>query len=143
VYRLQGVEINDKHIEVIIRQMLQKAMITRPGESTFVLGEMVDLYEVREENEKLVAQGKVPADYELYLQGITKASLTTRSFDSAASFQETTRVLTEAATLGKTDNLTGLKENVIVGRLIPAGTGRLLRQLRSSELATDVTDLVQ
>lgn len=139
VYRLQGVEINDKHIEVIIRQMLQKAMITRPGESTFVQGEMVDLYEVREENAKLVAQGKVPADYELYLQGITKASLTTRSFVSAASFQETTRVLTEAATMGKTDSLSGLKENVIVGRLIPAGTGRLLRQLRSSQLATDVT----
>jgi len=143
VYRLQGVAINDKHVEVIIRQMLQKVMVTRPGESTFVQGEMADLFEVREENEKLIAQGKVPAEYELYLQGITKASLTTRSFVSAASFQETTRVLTEAATYGKMDTLGGLKENVIVGRLIPAGTGRLLRQMRSSELATDVTPELQ
>jgi DNA-directed RNA polymerase subunit beta' len=142
VYRLQGVQINDKHVEVIIRQMLQKVMITKPGESIFVQGEMADLFEVREENAKLVAKGKIPADYELYLQGITKASLTTRSFMSAASFQETTRVLTEAATLGKTDNLGGLKENVIVGRLIPAGTGRILRQMRQTELAKDVTPLV-
>ena len=142
VYRLQGVAINDKHVEVIIRQMLQKATITRPGESTFVQGELVDLYEAREENAKLVAQGKVPAEYELYLQGITKASLTTRSFVSAASFQETTRVLTEAATMGKIDNLNGLKENVIVGRLIPAGTGRLLRQMRRTELAKDVTPTI-
>jgi DNA-directed RNA polymerase subunit beta' len=143
VYRLQGVGINDKHIEVIIRQMLQKVMVTRPGESTFVLGEMADLFEVREENAKLVNAGKVPAEYELYLQGITKASLTTRSFISAASFQETTRVLTEAATMGKTDTLGGLKENVIVGRLIPAGTGRILRHLRATELAKDVTPELQ
>jgi DNA-directed RNA polymerase subunit beta' len=142
VYRLQGVQINDKHVEVIIRQMLQKVMITKPGESIFVQGEMADLFEVREENAKLVAKGKIPAEYELYLQGITKASLTTRSFMSAASFQETTRVLTEAATLGKTDQLGGLKENVIVGRLIPAGTGRILRQMRQTELAKDVTPLV-
>jgi DNA-directed RNA polymerase subunit beta' len=139
VYRLQGVGINDKHIEVIIRQMLQKVMVTKPGETTFVQGEMADLFEVRETNAKTVQAGKVPAEYELYLQGITKASLTTRSFMSAASFQETTRVLTEAATLGKTDGLGGLKENVIVGRLIPAGTGRILRHMRGSELATDVT----
>ncbi len=143
VYRLQGVGINDKHIEVIIRQMLQKVMITRPGETTFVLGEMADLYEVREENAKLIQLGKVPADYELYLQGITKASLTTRSFISAASFQETTRVLTEAATMGKTDQLGGLKENVIVGRLIPAGTGGVLRQMRQGNLAKDVTPELQ
>ena len=143
VYRLQGVGINDKHIEVIIRQMLQKVMITRPGETTFVLGEMADLYEVREENAKLVNMGKVPAEYELYLQGITKASLTTRSFISAASFQETTRVLTEAATMGKTDSLGGLKENVIVGRLIPAGTGGVLRQMRRGNLAKDITPEIQ
>ncbi len=143
VYRLQGVGINDKHIEVIIRQMLQKVMVTKPGESTYVNGELVDLVEVREENAKLVKAGKVPADYELYLQGITKASLTTRSFISAASFQETTRVLTEAATLGKTDMLNGLKENVIVGRLIPAGTGRLLRQMRQVGLEKDVTPIIE
>ncbi|MBI1308244.1 MAG: DNA-directed RNA polymerase subunit beta' [Proteobacteria bacterium] len=143
VYRLQGVEINDKHIETIIRQMLQKVMITKPGESTFVNGEMADLFEVREENAKLVLAGKVPAEYELHLQGITKASLTTRSFISAASFQETTRVLTEAATMGKQDGLNGLKENVIVGRLIPAGTGRLLRHMRHGALAKDVTPEIQ
>ncbi|NBV54125.1 MAG: DNA-directed RNA polymerase subunit beta' [Proteobacteria bacterium] len=143
VYRLQGVAINDKHIEVIIRQMLQKVMITKPGESTFVNGEMADLFEVREENAKLIQAGKVPADYELHLQGITKASLTTRSFISAASFQETTRVLTEAATLGKQDNLNGLKENVIVGRLIPAGTGRMLRHMRAGQLAKDVTPTIE
>ncbi|RYG59088.1 MAG: DNA-directed RNA polymerase subunit beta', partial [Alphaproteobacteria bacterium] len=143
VYRLQGVGINDKHIEVIIRQMLQKVMITRPGETTFVLGEMADLFEVREENAKLINAGKVPADFELHLQGITKASLTTRSFISAASFQETTRVLTEAATMGKTDHLGGLKENVIVGRLIPAGTGGILRQMRQGNLAKDITPEIQ
>ena len=143
VYRLQGVGINDKHIEVIIRQMLQKVMVTRPGESTFVLGEMADMFEVREENAKLVQAGKVPAEFELHLQGITKASLTTRSFISAASFQETTRVLTEAATMGKTDHLGGLKENVIVGRLIPAGTGGVLRQMRAGNLAKNVTPEIQ
>ena len=139
VYRLQGVGINDKHIEVIMRQMMQKVMVTKPGESTFVNGELADMVEVEAENEKLRAQGKVPAEYEVYLQGITKSSLTTRSFISAASFQETTKVLTEAATMSKMDDLNGLKENVIVGRLIPAGTGRLLQQLRKSELAQDVT----
>jgi DNA-directed RNA polymerase subunit beta' len=139
VYRLQGVSIADKHIEVIIRQMLQKVLVTRPGESTFVNGELIDRSELDAENAKLLQLGKVPAEGEPYLQGITKASLTTRSFVSAASFQETTKVLTEAATMGKTDTLNGLKENVIVGRLIPAGTGRILRQLRQSEVATDVT----
>ncbi len=139
VYRLQGVGINDKHIEVIMRQMMQKVMITKPGESTFVHGELVDLVEAQTENEKLQAKGKIKAEWEIYLQGITKSSLTTRSFISAASFQETTKVLTEAATLGKMDGLKGLKENVIVGRLIPAGTGSMLTQMRSAELASDVT----
>jgi len=137
VYRLQGVTINDKHIEVILRQMMQKVVITRPGESTFLEGELVDKAEVIAENEKLEAAGKTGADYELQLQGITKASLTTRSFISAASFQETTRVLTEAAVAGKVDRLTGLKENVIVGRLIPAGTGRMLRDLRYKHLGSE------
>ena len=140
VYRLQGVAICDKHIEVIMRQMMQKVMINKPGESTFVNGELADMIEVETENEKLAAQGKAIAEYEVYLQGITKSSLTTRSFISAASFQETTKVLTEAATLGKTDDLNGLKENVIVGRLIPAGTGRMLNQMRQAELAQDVTE---
>src|SRR5690606_6590194 len=125
VYRLQGVAINDKHIEVILRQMMQKVVIENPGESTFLEAEMADKSEVLEENAKLEAAGKKPATFEIVLQGITRASLTTRSFVSAASFQETTRVLTEAAVAGKTDRLIGLKENVIVGRLIPAGTGRL------------------
>lgn len=142
VYRLQGVGINDKHVEVIIRQMMLKVIIERPGESTYVTGELADRMEVDQENAKLLAAGKVPAEYEIYLQGITKASLTTRSFVSAASFQETTKVLTDAATHGKTDGLNGLKENVIVGRLIPAGTGRMLNQLRKSELARDVTPMV-
>ncbi|HEX2859567.1 MAG TPA: DNA-directed RNA polymerase subunit beta' [Alphaproteobacteria bacterium] len=142
VYRLQGVSIADKHIEVIIRQMLQKVLVTRPGESIFVNGELIDRSELEHENRKLLAIGKVPAEGEPYLQGITKASLTTRSFMSAASFQETTKVLTEAATMGKTDSLQGLKENVIVGRLIPAGTGRILRQLRQAEVASDVTPVL-
>ena len=142
VYRLQGVSINDKHVEVIVRQMLQKVMITRPGESTFVNGELADRKEVLEENNKLLAAGKKPAEFELHLQGITKASLTTGSFVSAASFQETTKVLTSAAIAGKTDNLVGLKENVIVGRLIPAGTGRMLQEMRASQVAQDVTPQV-
>ncbi len=140
VYRLQGVAINDKHIEVILRQMMQKATILTPGESTYLEGEMADKAELIEDNAKLEAAGKKPATYEIVLQGITKASLTTRSFISAASFQETTRVLTEAAVAGKTDRLIGLKENVIVGRLIPAGTGHLLRDIRKkmdSDVATE------
>ena len=123
VYRLQGVKINDKHIEVIIRQMLRKVEVTLPGESTFLRGEQVDRARVDEENERLLADGKAPAVFEDVLLGITKASLVTESFISAASFQETTRVLTEAAVRGARDDLRGLKENVIVGRLVPAGTG--------------------
>ena len=143
VYRLQGVGINDKHIETILRQMLQKVMITKPGESTFVAGELAELTEVEIENNRLRAANKVPAQFELHLQGITKASLTTKSFVSAASFQETTKVLTEAAVSGKMDTLEGLKENVIVGRLIPAGTGRMLNMMRREELAKDVTQPVE
>lgn len=123
VYRLQGVKINDKHIETIVRQMLRKVEITTMGDSTFVKGEQVELTNVLEENEKLRAEDRQPANYERQLLGITKASLATESFISAASFQETTRVLTEAAVTGKKDSLRGLKENVVVGRLIPAGTG--------------------
>ena len=123
VYRLQGVNINDKHIEVIVRQMLRKVEITSSGDSSFIKGEQAERSRVIEENEKLVAEGKFPAEYELVLLGITKASLATESFISAASFQETTRVLTEASVRGSSDPLNGLKENVIVGRLVPAGTG--------------------
>ncbi|RMG52940.1 MAG: DNA-directed RNA polymerase subunit beta', partial [Gammaproteobacteria bacterium] len=123
VYRLQGVKINDKHIEVVIRQMLRKVVITDPGESKFLRDEQVERARVEEENERLVKEGKIPAKFETQLLGITKASLVTESFISAASFQETTRVLTEAAVRGARDDLRGLKENVIVGRLIPAGTG--------------------
>ncbi|WP_018625109.1 DNA-directed RNA polymerase subunit beta' [Kangiella aquimarina] len=123
VYRLQGVGINDKHIEVIIRQMLRKCIVTDPGDSLFLKGDQMEVVRVLEENDKLVEAGKDPVHFERVLMGITKASLATESFISAASFQETTRVLTEAAVNGKTDDLRGLKENVIVGRLIPAGTG--------------------
>ena len=123
VYRLQGVTINDKHIEVIVRQMLRKAEIVNPGDSQFVRGEQVEYVAAIEENQKLEAEDKTPIKFERILLGITKASLATESFISAASFQETTRVLTEAAVTGKRDNLRGLKENVVVGRLIPAGTG--------------------
>jgi len=130
VYRLQGVGINDKHIEVIVRQMLQKVEITSSGESTFLLGEQVDREEFDEANRKTEEAGHLPAKGEPILLGITKASLQTRSFISAASFQETTRVLTEAAVAGKSDHLVGLKENVIVGRLIPAGTGSKMQEFR-------------
>ncbi|HRX39532.1 MAG TPA: DNA-directed RNA polymerase subunit beta', partial [Parvularculaceae bacterium] len=123
VYRLQGVPINDKHIEVIVRQMLQKIEVSDPGESMFLKEEQIDKLEFEEANARLVDEGKTPAKGAPVLLGITKASLQTRSFISAASFQETTRVLTDAAVNGKVDNLEGLKENVIVGRLIPAGTG--------------------
>ena len=123
VYRLQGVKINDKHIEVIIRQMLRKVEISDPGDTTFLRGEQVDRARFHEENDRVEAEGKIPACFEPMLLGITKASLSTESFISAASFQETTRVLTEAAIRGLSDKLMGLKENVIVGRLIPAGTG--------------------
>ncbi|MFD2191334.1 DNA-directed RNA polymerase subunit beta' [Pistricoccus aurantiacus] len=123
VYRLQGVGINDKHIEVIVRQMLRKVEITEAGDSSFIPGDQIELVRVLEENARLVEQDKFPAKYQRLLLGITKASLATESFISAASFQETTRVLTEAAVTGKRDYLRGLKENVVVGRLIPAGTG--------------------
>jgi DNA-directed RNA polymerase subunit beta' len=130
VYRLQGVKINDKHIEVIARQMMQKIEILAVGDTTFLVGEHVDREEFEAENRKYKGEGKRPAEGKPVLQGITKASLQTRSFISAASFQETTRVLTEAATQGKVDTLDGLKENVIVGRLIPAGTGSYVNKVR-------------
>ena len=130
VYRLQGVRINDKHIEVIVRQMLQKVEIADPGDTTFLAGEQVDRSEFELENAKVESEGLRPAEARPVLQGITKASLQTNSFISAASFQETTRVLTEAAVSGRIDALTGLKENVIVGRLIPAGTGSVIARLR-------------
>ncbi len=123
VYRLQGVSINDKHIETILRQMLRKALVIEGGDTKFIQGDQVSYAELKEENSKAEANGKNPAEYERVLLGITKASLATDSFISAASFQETTRVLTEAAVTGKKDHLRGLKENVVVGRLIPAGTG--------------------
>jgi DNA-directed RNA polymerase subunit beta' len=131
VYRLQGVTINDKHIEVIVRQMLQKVEVTDPGETGLIKGEQLDRVEFDELNAKIEKGGKRPASADPVLLGITKASLQTRSFISAASFQETTRVLTDAAVNGKVDTLAGLKENVIVGRLIPAGTGGMLRRIRS------------
>jgi DNA-directed RNA polymerase subunit beta' len=137
VYRLQGVKINDKHIEVIVRQMLQKVEITHSGDTTMLVGEQLDRSEFDEENAKVVAQGKDPAKGKPVLLGITKASLQTRSFISAASFQETTRVLTEAAVQGKVDRLNGLKENVIVGRLIPAGTGAALARLKVTANSRD------
>ena len=130
VYRLQGVPINDKHIEVIVRQMLQKVEILDSGETTLIKGDHVDIPEVDIENAKVIKRKGRPAITQPVLLGITKASLQTRSFISAASFQETTRVLTDASVNGKVDNLEGLKENVIVGRLIPAGTGAYLRALQ-------------
>ncbi|UJF23761.1 DNA-directed RNA polymerase subunit beta' [Suttonella sp. R2A3] len=132
VYRLQGVKINDKHIEVIVRQMLRKVLVSDAGESTLIKGEQLDIQRVLEVNDQLQASGKLPVRYEPVLMGITKASLATESFVSAASFQETTRVLTEAAVHGSIDDLHGLKENVIVGRLIPSGTGLAYHQERRS-----------
>jgi DNA-directed RNA polymerase subunit beta' len=123
VYRLQGVRINDKHIEVIVRQMLKRVKIKDPGDTDTIEGEYVDKFLFEEENQRVVSTGLKPAVAEPFLLGITKASLNTESFISAASFQETTRVLTEASVEGKVDHLVGLKENVIMGRLIPAGTG--------------------
>jgi DNA-directed RNA polymerase subunit beta' len=123
VYRLQGVRINDKHIEVIVRQMLKRVKIKEPGDTDMIEGEFVDKFLFEEENQRMVGQEMRPAVAEPFLLGITKASLNTESFISAASFQETTRVLTEASVEGKVDHLVGLKENVIMGRLIPAGTG--------------------
>ena len=135
VYRLQGVKINDKHIEVIVRQMLRRVQIADAGDSKFIPGEQVERAEVLEENERVEKEGKKPATFDYMLLGITKASLSTDSFISAASFQETTRVLTEAAIMGKRDDLRGLKENVIVGRLIPAGTGLAYHNTRRKQQA--------
>ncbi|MBI4936992.1 MAG: DNA-directed RNA polymerase subunit beta', partial [Nitrosomonadales bacterium] len=133
VYRLQGVKINDKHIEVIVRQMLRRVQIKDAGDTLFIPKEQVERAELLQENERVEAEGKRPATYEYVLLGITKASLSTDSFISAASFQETTRVLTEAAIMGKKDDLRGLKENVIVGRLIPAGTGLAFHNTRRKQ----------
>ena len=133
VYRLQGVKINDKHIEVIVRQMLRRVVVGNPGDSTYIAGEQIERSEMLDTNDALRAAGKIPVTYTNLLLGITKASLSTDSFISAASFQETTRVLTEAAIMGKRDELRGLKENVIVGRLIPAGTGLAYHQARKAK----------
>ena len=143
VYRLQGVSINDKHIEVIVRQMLQKVDVVDPGDTDFLSGEQIDKSELEAANEIMKAEGKKLATGTPVLLGITKASLQTRSFISAASFQETTRVLTEAAVNGKVDTLEGLKENVIVGRLIPAGTGAAMTKLRSVAAMRDTLILAQ
>ncbi|MFM1764735.1 MAG: DNA-directed polymerase subunit beta, partial [Pseudomonadota bacterium] len=137
VYRLQGVKINDKHIEVIVRQMLRRVVVENIGDSTYISGEQVERSEILNTNDALRAEGKIPATYSNLLLGITKASLSTDSFISAASFQETTRVLTEAAIMGKRDELRGLKENVIVGRLIPAGTGLAYHKARAAKDAMD------
>jgi DNA-directed RNA polymerase subunit beta' len=141
VYRLQGVKINDKHIEVIVRQMLRRVQIVDAGDSYFIPGEQVERADLLTENERLIAENKMPATYEYMLLGITKASLSTDSFISAASFQETTRVLTEAAIMGKKDELRGLKENVIVGRLVPAGTGLSFHTSRKKQ--GNVSELIQ
>ena len=135
VYRLQGVDINDKHIEVIVRQMLKKIRVEERGDTEFLPGSMVDVLEFNEVNEMLEAEGKTAATGEQIMLGITKASLATDSFLSAASFQETTKVLTEAAIKGKVDHLIGLKENVIIGKHIPAGTG--MKKYRDVHLNTD------
>ena len=132
VYRLQGVDINDKHIEIIVRQMLKKIKIEEGGDSEYLPGMLVDVLDFEEKNEELIAQGLEPAQGIQSILGITKASLATDSFLSAASFQETTKVLTEAAIKGKTDELVGLKENVLLGKLIPAGTG--MKRYRSVKL---------
>ncbi len=137
VYRLQGVKINDKHIEVIVRQMLRRVVVENVGDSTYIAGEQVERSEMLNTNDELQREGKIPATFSNLLLGITKASLSTDSFISAASFQETTRVLTEAAIMGKRDDLRGLKENVIVGRLIPAGTGLAYHKARAVKDAMD------
>jgi len=141
VYRLQGVEINDKHIEVIVRQMLKKVKIEASGDSDVLPGTSMDVLDYNDMNEDLLTEGKEPAEGKQVMLGITKASLATNSFLSAASFQETTKVLTEAAINGKIDPLIGLKENVIIGKLIPAGTG--MKKYRSVVLDTDGSDLLE
>jgi DNA-directed RNA polymerase subunit beta' len=140
VYRLQGVKINDKHIEVIVRQMLRRVLIMDAGDTSFIPGEQVERSELLNENDRMEAAQKLPATHENVLLGITKASLSTDSFISAASFQETTRVLTEAAIMGKRDDLRGLKENVIVGRLIPAGTGMAYHDARRDKEISDAAE---
>ncbi len=135
VYRLQGVEINDKHVEMIVRQMLKKIKIEESGDSDVLPGTSMDVLDFNEMNDALIADGKIPAEGKRVMLGITKASLATDSFLSAASFQETTKVLTEAAINGKVDHLIGLKENVLIGKLIPAGTG--MKRYRSVKLDTD------
>ncbi len=145
VYRLQGVRINDKHVEIISHQMMRKAVITHSGDTRMLKGEQLDYWEIDKQNEKFVAEGKLPAIYDRVLLGITKASLVTDSFISAASFQETTRVLTEASVKGARDDLRGLKENVIVGRLIPAGTGlthHLARRKKQEALQQQLSSLM-
>jgi DNA-directed RNA polymerase subunit beta' len=137
VYRLQGVVINDKHIETILRQMLKKVEVKASGDSSFLPGEILDRIKFDNLNEKLKSEGKKPIKGERVLMGITKASLQTDSFISAASFQETTRVLTDAAIKGKIDTLQGLKENVIVGRLVPAGTGSIKNNWNKKALQDD------
>jgi len=137
VYRLQGVKINDKHIQVIVRQMLRRVQITNSGDTHYIVGEQVERSELLDTNDRMRAEGKLIATHADVLLGITKASLSTDSFISAASFQETTRVLTEAAIMGKRDELRGLKENVIVGRLIPAGTGMAYHQARKAKEEMD------
>jgi DNA-directed RNA polymerase subunit beta' len=143
VYRLQGVKINDKHIEVIVRQMLRRVQVVDPGDANYIVGEQVERSELLDENDRVIAEGKIPATYDNVLLGITKASLSTDSFISAASFQETTRVLTEAAIMGKKDGLRGLKENVIVGRLIPAGTGLAFHRARKEKDRWDAEERTQ
>ena len=136
VYRLQGVDINDKHLEVVVRQMTRKVKIVEPGDTDLLPGVMRDIFDFEEENQRVIENGGEPAKCEQTLLGITKAALATDSFLSAASFQETTRVLTDAAIKGKIDPLVGLKENVIIGKLIPAGTGMM--KYRSVKLNTEV-----
>ena len=142
VYRLQGVTINDKHIEIISRQMLRKVRITEPGDTTFLWGEQVEKLNFEAENEQIEKMGGQPAEGQPVLLGITKASIETESFLSAASFQDTTRVLTDAATLGKVDKLEGFKENVIMGHIVPAGTGAdLHRNVRLKPVVEEVPEV--
>ena len=138
VYRLQGVDINDKHVEVIVRQMLKKVRIEDGGDTGYLPGAMVDVLELEKKNKEMEEKGLEPASADQIMLGITKASLATDSFLSAASFQETTKVLTDAAIKGKVDPLVGLKENVILGKLIPAGTG--MRRYRDVKISTDEDD---
>mgnify|MGYP000093374971 FL=1 len=141
VYRAQGVTINDKHIEIISRQMMRKVRITEAGDTAFLWGEQVEKLTFEEENEKIEKMGGQPAEGQPVLLGITKASLETESFLSAASFQDTTRVLTDAATLGKVDTLRGFKENVIMGHIVPAGTGAdLHRNVRLKPMTEEIAD---